>query len=102
MPTQLKNSTPLPGCIEIREQLLWHILRHLQLALIREGQASGGMMGCHAPRPRENARYSMECFTASKGKLHLADLTHETDLTAWWLSNDEMVSIVEEVIQEYM
>lgn len=34
---------PSPGCIEIREQLLWHILRHLQLALIRDGQASGAM-----------------------------------------------------------
>lgn len=34
---------PSPGCIEIREQLLWHVLRHLQLALIRDGQASGAM-----------------------------------------------------------
>ncbi|GFM86337.1 hypothetical protein PSCICO_17360 [Pseudomonas cichorii] len=34
---------PAPGCLQIREQLHWHILRHLQLALIRDGQASGAM-----------------------------------------------------------
>lgn len=34
---------PSPGCLQIREQLLLHILRRLQKALILEGQASGAM-----------------------------------------------------------
>lgn len=34
---------PSPGCLQIRVQLHWHILWHLQQALIRDGHATGAM-----------------------------------------------------------
>lgn len=34
---------PSPGCLQIRLQLHWHILTHLQQTLIRDGHASGAM-----------------------------------------------------------
>lgn len=52
--------------------------------------------------PREIARCSMDYFIASESKPHLVDLTQEIGSNARWLSNGEMGSIMEEVIQEFM
>lgn len=38
-----------------------------------------GLMGCHAPATTGESSLLHGGFTASEGKLHLADLTHETD-----------------------
>ena len=52
--------------------------------------------------PREIARCSMDYFIASESKPHLAELTHQIGSNARWLSDDEVDSIMEGVIQEFM
>lgn len=34
---------PSPGCLQVREELHWHIQRCLHRALVRDGYASGAM-----------------------------------------------------------
>lgn len=52
--------------------------------------------------PREIASCSMDYFIASESKPHLADLTHQIGSNSRWLSDDEVDSIMVEVIQELM
>ncbi|WP_177327194.1 DUF4238 domain-containing protein [Pseudomonas sp. WCS374] len=52
--------------------------------------------------PREIARCSMDYFIASESKPHLAELTYQIGSNARWLSDDQVDSIMEGVIQEFM
>ena len=52
--------------------------------------------------PREITRCSMDYFIASESKPHLAELTYQIGSNARWLSDDQVDSIMEGVIRDFI
>lgn len=85
-----------------KEEELVHVVLPLASNLYLMGTAGAYQGTPTYDIPREIARCSMDYFIASEDKPHLADLRHQIGSNSRWVSEAEVNSMMEEVIQKLM
>ena len=85
-----------------KDDELIHVILPLAPNLFLMGTVDGHQGPPTYDMPKEIARCSMDYFIASEAKPHLADLRNEIGSNAHWVSESEMDSIMQEVLQKLM